>query len=142
MNHKQNNKDNGHTTGTSGNAFGSYKILAVGTSERILCVPVPLPVSQPPYRKAMLTDLFFGTFKGLEIDSIFSSADLVSTIAEYFDFNTSLAEEEATVAVKHIRAAIFDVNHLTGIIPSTVMLKLDDSKERKYNDAPQRYYLQ
>ena len=79
-------------------------------------VPVPLPMSQLPYRKAMVVDLFFGIVKGLAIDSIFSSADLVVMIAGYFDFNTSSAEEEATVAVKNIRAAIFDVNHLTGLV--------------------------
>ena len=115
MKHKHNNTINGHITGTSGNTFGSYKFLVVGTSERMIRVPVPLPMSQLPYRKAMVVDLFFGTVKGLAIDSIFSSADLVVMIAGYFDFNTSSAEEEETVAVKNIRAAIFDVNHLTGL---------------------------
>ena len=107
MYHKHNNTNDGHTTSTSDNAFGAYKILAVGTSERMFRVPVPLPKSQPPYRKAMVADLFFGIVKGLAIDSTFSSVDLISTIAEYFDFNTSSAEEEATVAVTNIRATDF-----------------------------------
>ena len=115
MNHKHNNTNNGHTTGTSGKDFDSYKLLAVGTSKKMFCVPVSLPMSQPPYRKAMVADLFFGTAKGLEIDSTFSFADLVSTIAEYFHFNTSSAEKEATVSVGNIRAAVFDVNHLSGL---------------------------
>jgi len=78
-------------------------------------VPVPLPMSQLPYRKAMVADLFFGTIKGLALDSAFSSADLIATTAGYFGFNTSSAEDEATVASAKIRAAIFNVEHLTGL---------------------------
>ena len=103
------------TTGTSGNVFGSYQLLAVGTSDRNIRVPVPLPMSQLPYRKAMVADLFFGTIKGLALDSAFSSADLIATTAGYFGFNTSSAEDEATVASDKVRAAIYNVEHLTGL---------------------------
>ena len=99
------------TTGTTGNAFGSYQLLAVGTSDRNIRVPVPLPMSQLPYRKAMVADLFFGTIKGLVLDSAIFSADLIATTAGYFGFNTSSAEDEATVASAKVRAAIFNVEH-------------------------------
>ena len=69
-------------------------------------------MSQLPYRNAMVADLFFGTIKGLALDSTFSSADLITTTAGYFGFNTSSVEDEATVASTKVRAAIFNVEHL------------------------------
>ena len=110
-----NNNNMTQTTGTTGNAFESYQLLAVGTSDRNIRVPVPLPMSQLPYRKAMVADLFFGTIKGLALDSAFSSADRIATTAGHFGFNTSSAEDEATVVSTKVRAAIFNVEHLTGL---------------------------
>ena len=110
-----NNNNTVKTTGTTGNAFGSYQLLAVGTSDKNIRVPVPLPMSQLPYRKVMVADLFFGTIKGLALDSAFSSADLIATTAGYFGFNTSSAEDEVTVASVKVRAAIFNIEHLTGL---------------------------
>ena len=87
----------------------------VGTSDRNFWVSVPLPTSQLPYRKAMVVDLFFGTMKRLALDSAFSSTDLIATTAGYFGFNTSSAEDEATVASAKVRATIYNVDHLTGL---------------------------
>ena len=56
----------------------------------------------------MVANLFFRVIKGLGIDSSFSSADLVATIATYFDFNTSSVEIEATAAVNFILATLFE----------------------------------
>ena len=115
MAQKLNHTNNGQTSGNSDNALGSYHLLAVGTSDRTIRVTVPLPMSQSPYRKEMVADLFFGTIKGLVMDSTLFSADFVVNIAGYFDFNTSLAEEKAMVAAQKIRATIFKVELLTGL---------------------------
>ena len=55
----------------------------------------------------MVADLFFRKIKVLAVNSAFSSAGLMSTIATYFDFNTSSAEIEAATVVERIRAAVF-----------------------------------
>ena len=88
----------GHIIGTSGNVFEVYQLLTVRTSDITIYVPIPLPMAQPPYRKVMVTDLFFDLIKSLVVDSFFS-ADFVSKIDVYFDFNISSVKEEATVAV-------------------------------------------
>ena len=102
----------GHTTGTSGTktlSFGTFQLVKVGSSDGTIRVPSAIPMSEKPYRKAMVADLFFRKVKALAVDSAFSSADLVATIATYFDFNTSSAEIEAAKAAAGIRAAIFQV---------------------------------
>ena len=98
-----------------GAAFGGYKLVTVGTSEQTIWVPVSLPMSERPYRKVMVANLFFRKIKALAVDSDFTSADLVSTIATYFNFNTSSAENEAAAAAKTIRATVFNVSNLTGL---------------------------
>ena len=103
------------TISASGNTFGSYQLLAVGTSDRNIRVPVPIPMSQLPYRKAILADLLFGMIKGLALDSAFSSADLIATTVGYFGLNNSSVEDEATVASTKVRASIYNVEHLTGL---------------------------
>ena len=74
-------------------------------------------MSERPYRKAMVTNLFFRKIKALvlEVDSSFTSVDIVSTIAIYFNFNTSFADNGASVVAKTIRAAVFRVSNLTGL---------------------------
>ena len=115
MDPQLNQTNNGHTTGTSDNTFGSYQLLAVGTSDRTIRVPIPLPMSQLPYCKVMVVGLFFSTIKGLATDSTLSSVDLVSTIVGYFDFNISSVEEEGMVAAKKNRTAIFKLEKITGL---------------------------
>ena len=108
----------GHTTGTSGTStvsFGSFQLVKVGSSDGTIGVPSAIPMSAKLYRKAMVADLFFRKVKALAVDSAFSSADLVATIATYFDFNTSSAEIEATKVAARIRAAVFQVEYLTGL---------------------------
>ena len=61
----------------------------------------------------MVADLFFRKIKVLAVNSAFSSAGLMSTIATYFDFNTSPAEIEAVTVVERIRATVFQVEYLT-----------------------------
>ena len=72
-------------------------------------------MSKKPYRKAMVADLFFRKLKALAVDSASFSADLVATIATYFDFNTSSAVIEAATSAERIRAAVFQVEYLTGL---------------------------
>ena len=106
------------TTGTSGTntvSFGSFQLLKIGSSDGTIRVPSAIPMLEKPYRKSMVADLFFRKVKALAVDSAFSSADLVATIATYFDFNTSSAEIEAATAAERIRAAVFQVEYLTGL---------------------------
>ena len=111
----------GHTTGTTGTSgtnivsFGSFKLLKVGCRDGTIRVPSAILMSEKPYRKAMVADSFFREVKALTVDSVFSSTDLVATIATYFDFNTSSAEIEAATAAERIRATIFQVEYLTGL---------------------------
>ena len=63
----------------------------------------------------MVANLFFRKIEALASDSSFTSADLISTIDTYFDFNTSPAENEATAAADKIRAVVFHVDNLTGL---------------------------
>ena len=72
-------------------------------------------MSERPYRKAVVANLFFRKIKALVVDSVFISADLISTIAVYFNFNTSPAEDEAAAAAETIRDAVFHVGNLTGL---------------------------
>ena len=102
-------------SGIGGAAFGGYKLVAVGTSEKTIWVPVALPMSERPYRNAMVANLFFRKIKALAVDSYFTSVDLVSAIATYFTLNTSPAENEAAAAAKTIRATAFNANNLTGL---------------------------
>ena len=104
-----------HTTGTFSNLFGAYQILTVGISNRMIRVPVPLPFSQPPYRKVMVADIFFRAIKGLAVDSSFSSADIVATITAYSDFNTIFAELETTQIADIIRSIVFGIDNLIGM---------------------------
>ena len=106
------------TTGTSGTntvSFGSFQLLKIGSSDGTIRVPSAIPMLEKPYRKSMVADLFFRKVKALAVDSAFSSADLVATIATCFDFNTSSAEIEAATAAERIRAAVFQVEYLTGL---------------------------
>ena len=103
------------TSGIGGAAFSGYKLVTVGTSEQTIRVPVALPMSERPYRKAMVTNFFFRKIKALAVDSVFISANLVSTIAAYFNFNTSPAEDEATAAAETIHDSVFYVGNLTGL---------------------------
>ena len=116
--HHNNTNNTMNTSGTSGiggGSFGVYKLISVGTSDRTIRVPSVLPMSERPYRKAMVANLFFRKIEALASDPSFTSADLISTIATYFDFNTSPAENEATAAADKIRAAVFHVDNLTGL---------------------------
>ena len=81
------------TTGTSGNAFGSYQLLVVGTSVIKIRYPLPLPMPQLSYYTAILADLFFETIYGCAMNSTFSSVDTVETIAGYFGSTMISAEE-------------------------------------------------
>ena len=103
-------------TGTSGNniiSFGS--LMRVDTSDGMVRVLSAIPMSEKPYRKAMVADFFFQKIKALVVNSAFSSVDLVATIATYFDFNTSSVEiEEATTADK-TSAAVFKVDYLASL---------------------------
>ena len=106
------------TTGTSGTntvSFGSFQLLKIGSSDGTIRVPSAIPMLEKPYRKSMVADLFFRKVKALAVDSAFSSADLVTTIATYFDFNSISAEIEAATAAERIRAAVFQVEYLTGL---------------------------
>ena len=105
----------GHVTGTSGNTFGTYQILTVGTSDRMIQVLVPLPMDQPPYRKAMVANLFFRAVKGLTRYSSLSSTNLVATIVAYLDFNTSLTELEVTAAAGIVHTTLFRIDNLIGL---------------------------
>ena len=108
----------GHTIGTSGNplnTFGSFQLMEVGSSARTIRVPTALPMSEKPYRKAMVADIFFRKIKALALESDFSSADLVVTFATYFDFNTGSAEIESVAAANKIHDAVFCVENLIGL---------------------------
>ena len=105
----------GHTTGTSDNTLGTYQILTVGTSDRMIQVLVPLPMDQPPYRKAMVANLFFRAVKGLTRYSSLSSTNLVATIVAYLDFNTCLVELEMAAAAGIIHTTIFRIENLIGL---------------------------
>ena len=97
--HHNNTNNTMNTSGTSGiggGSFGVYKLISVGTSDRTIRVPSVLPMSERPYRKAMVANLYFRKIEALASASSFTSADLISTIATYFNFNTSPAENEAT----------------------------------------------
>lgn len=103
-------------TGTSGNniiSFGSLK--RVDTSDGMVRVLSDIPMSEKPYRKAMVADFFYQKIKALVVNSAFSSVDLVATIATYFDFNTCSAEIEAVAAVDKISAAVFKVDYFASL---------------------------
>ena len=106
----------GHTTGTSGNplnTFGAFRLMEVGSSARTIRVPTALPMSEKPYRKAMVADIFFRKIKALALESDFSSADLVATIATYFDFNTGSAEIESAAAAIRFTMPFFTLRTLS-----------------------------
>ena len=89
--------------------------MEVGSSARTIRVPTALPMSEKPYRKAMVADIFFRKIKALALESDFSSADLVVTFATYFDFNTGSAEIESVAAANKIHDAVFCVENLIGL---------------------------
>ena len=89
--------------------------MKVGSSDGTIRVPAAIPMSENLYRKVMVVDLFFRKIKALSVNCAFSSADLVATIATYFDFNTNSAKIEAATAAERIRAAVFQVEYLTGL---------------------------
>lgn len=103
--------NNGHTTCISGN---KYLLMEVDTSIKMIRVPTVLPMSEKPYRDTMVVELF-RNIKALAVDSSFSPAELVATIATYFDFNTSSAESEAATVTYKICSAIFQVDNLTSL---------------------------
>ena len=103
------------TSGIGGAAFSGYKLVTVGTSEQTIQVPVALPMSERPYRKAMVANLFFRKIKALVMNSVLIFANLVSTIAAYFNFNTSPTEDEAAAVAETIRDAVFHIGNLTGL---------------------------
>ena len=108
----------GHTTGNSGNvlnSFGSFQLMEVGSSAKTIRVPTALPMSEKPHRKATVANIFFRKIKALLLESDFSSADQVATIATYFDFNTESAEIESTAAADKIHDAFFRVENLIGL---------------------------
>ena len=63
----------------------------------------------------MVANLFFRKIDALASDSSFTTADLISPIVTYFNFNTSPAENEATAAADKIRATVFPVDNITGL---------------------------
>ena len=110
--------NNGHITGTSGTntiSFETFQLLRIGSSDGTIRVPSAIPMSEKPYLKEMVVDLFFWKIKSLAVNSVFSFADLVATIATYFNFNTSSVEIEAATAADRIRAAFFLVEYLTSL---------------------------
>ena len=105
-----NNNNNMKVFGTSsidGGSFGVYKLVTVGTSDKTIRVPSVLPMSERSYRKSMVANLFFLKIEALASDSSFTTAHLISTIVTYFNFNTSPAENEVTVAADEIRPVVF-----------------------------------
>ena len=103
-------------TGTSGNNIISFwSLIRVDTSDGMFRVLSAIPMSEKPYRKAMVADFFYQKIKALVVNSAFFSVDLVATIAIYFDFNTSSAESEAVAAVDKISAAVFKVDYLASL---------------------------
>ena len=110
-----NNMNITDTPGIGDAAFGGYKLVAVGTSEHTIQVPVALPMSKHPYRKVMVVNLFFRKIKTLATDLSFTSAKLVSTIATYFNWNTSPVEKKSSIAAETIPAAVLHVSNLTGL---------------------------
>ena len=103
------------TSGIGGGSFGVYRLGTVETSGKTISVPSVLPMSELPYRKAMVANLFSCKIEALVMDSSFISTDLISIIGTYFKFNTSPAENEATAAANKIGAAVFHVDNLTGL---------------------------
>ena len=114
-NTSNNNMNITDTPGIGDAAFGGYKLVAVGTSEHTIQVPVALPMSKHPYRKVMVVNFFFRKIKTLATDLSFTSAELVSTIATYFNWNTSPVENKSSIAAETIPAAVLHVSNLTGL---------------------------
>ena len=124
------------TSGIDGGSFGVYKLVTVGTRDKTIRVPFVLTMSERPYRKAMVANLFFRKIDALASDSSFTTADLISPIVTYFNFNTSPAENEATAAADKIRAAVFHVDNITGLgfrnqFGSDVVFDVADSRPAK-----------
>ena len=103
------------TSGIGGGSLGVYKLVTVRTRDKTIRVPSVLPMSERSYKKAMVANLFFRKIDALASDSSFATADLISPIVTYFNFNTSPAENEATAAADKIRATVFPVDNITGL---------------------------
>ena len=78
--------------------FGVYQQTAVGLSDLSIRTLVPDPISAEPYRKALITKLFFRQILSLADSPSVELNDLFSTVASYFSFSTGSAERDADIA--------------------------------------------
>ena len=95
--------------------FGVYQLTAVGASTATIRTLVPVSISAPPYRKALIAKLFFKQILGHAGSPSISCSDLVTTVATYFDMSTAMAEREAETAADSIRDSVFNVDNMTGV---------------------------
>ena len=94
--------------------FGKFQDTAVGSDLTIRTI-VPPDISAEPYRKAMISILFFRRILSLSSSPSVTISDLTATVAAYFAIPTGSAEREAERIVESVRHAFFVVGNLQGI---------------------------
>ena len=103
------------TGGPSTSHFGIYQQTSVGTGDVTIRTLVPVAISAEPYRKALITKLFFRQILPLADATYVSFSDLMTTISLYFFINTGSSERESAVAVTSIHSNFFLVTNLQGV---------------------------
>ena len=102
------------TGGPRTSHFGIYQQTSVGTGDVTIRTLVPVAISVEPYRKALITKLFFRQILPLADATCVSFSDLMTTVALHFSINTGSSERESDVAVTSIRSNFFRVTNLKG----------------------------
>ena len=102
------------TGGPRTSHFGIYQQTSVGTGDITIRTFVPAAISTEPYRKALISKLFFRQILPLADATYVSFSDLMTTVALHFSINTGLSKRESDAAVISIRSNFFRVTNLQG----------------------------
>ena len=92
------------TGGPRTSHFGIYQQTSVDTGDITIRTLVPVAISAEPYRKALISKLFFRQILPLADATYVSFSDLMTTIALYFSINTGSSERESEATVTSIRS--------------------------------------
>ena len=87
--------------------FVVYQLTTVGSSDFSKRTLVPVAISAVPYRKALITTIFFRQILALADTLPVSFSTLMTTVASYFSLNTDATEREVEAAVAIICSIYF-----------------------------------
>lgn len=100
--------------GSDSSYFGIYQQISVDSDYVTIRALVPATISTEPYRKALITNLFFCLNNSFTDTPSVSFSDLITAVALYFSLNTGSAEREAKVVVTYICCDLSCVDNLQG----------------------------